>query len=84
MDPDEGIIAGHGRVLAAREVGLPEVPVIILAHLTDAQKRAFMIADNKLAPNAAWRSEDASPGTAGAGRSGFGTGTDRLLLAGTR
>jgi DNA modification methylase len=53
-DPDGGIIAGHGRVLAARTLGLNHVPVIVLAHLTENQKRAFMLADNKLALNAGW------------------------------
>ena len=49
-----GIIAGHGRVLAARKLGLAEVPVIELAHLTPAQRRAYVLADNKLALNAGW------------------------------
>jgi ParB-like chromosome segregation protein Spo0J len=48
------IIAGHARLLAARKLGLEEVPVIVLAHLTPAQKRALVIADNKLALNAGW------------------------------
>lgn len=52
-----GIIAGHGRVLAARKLGLPEVPCIRLGHLTDAQKRAYVIADNRLALNAGWDAE---------------------------
>lgn len=54
IDGDGGIIAGHGRVMAARQLGLPEVPCIRLAHLTDAQKRAYVIADNKLALNSGW------------------------------
>jgi ParB-like chromosome segregation protein Spo0J len=54
IDGDGGIIAGHGRVMAARKLGLDEVPCIRLAHLTDAQKRAYIIADNKLALNAGW------------------------------
>lgn len=54
VDEANGIIAGHGRVLAARKLKLPEVPCIRLAHLTDAQKRAYVIADNKLALNAGW------------------------------
>lgn len=53
-DGNDGIIAGHGRVLAALSVGLREVPTINLAHLTDTQKRAYIIADNKLALNAGW------------------------------
>ena len=52
VDTAGGIIAGHGRVLAARKLGLSEVPVIVLGHLTENQKRAFMLADNKLALNA--------------------------------
>ncbi|MGD0436763.1 MAG: ParB/Srx family N-terminal domain-containing protein [Bryobacteraceae bacterium] len=44
VDPNGGIIAGHGRVLAARKLGLSEVPVIILGHLSETQKRAFMLA----------------------------------------
>jgi ParB-like chromosome segregation protein Spo0J len=44
-----GIIAGHGRVLAAKKLGLAEVPCIRLAHLTEAQKRAYILADNRLA-----------------------------------
>ena len=56
-DPDGGIIAGHGRVLAARKLGYSHAPVIVLAHLTENQKRAFMLADNKLALNAGWDAE---------------------------
>jgi ParB-like chromosome segregation protein Spo0J len=52
VDTNNGIIAGHGRLLAARTLGLIEVPVIVLDHLTDAQKRAYIIADNQLALNA--------------------------------
>lgn len=51
------IIAGHGRVLAARKLGLEDVPCIRLGHLTEIQKRAYVIADNKLALNAGWDSE---------------------------
>jgi DNA modification methylase len=57
VDADNGIIAGHGRVLAARKLGLAEVPCIRLAHLDDRQKRAYIIADNKLALNAGWDDE---------------------------
>ena len=46
--PDSTIVAGHGRVLAARKLGLETVPVIVLEHLTEAQARAYMIADNRL------------------------------------
>lgn len=57
VDGDKGIIAGHGRVLAARKLGLTEVPTLEVSHLTDAQKRAYILADNKLALNAGWDSE---------------------------
>ncbi len=54
LDGERGIIAGHGRVLAARKLGLDEVPCIELKHLTKAQRKAYIIADNKLALNAGW------------------------------
>jgi DNA modification methylase len=54
VDSKGCVIAGHGRLLAARKLGLKEVPVIVLDHLSDAERRAFMIADNKLAENAGW------------------------------
>ena len=54
IDNEGGIIAGHGRVMASRKLGMTEVPCIRLGHLTDAQKRAYVIADNKLAMNAGW------------------------------
>lgn len=54
---DGDIIAGHGRLLAARELKMSEVPVIVLAHLSQAQKRALVIADNQLALNAGWDDE---------------------------
>src|SRR5713226_2689391 len=54
VDTKAGIIAGHGRLLAARKLQLKEVPVIVLDHLTEAQKRAYVIADNQLALNAGW------------------------------
>ena len=57
VDGEGGIIAGHGRVMAARKLGLAEVPVIVLDHLTPAQRRAYVIADNKLALNAGWDDE---------------------------
>jgi DNA modification methylase len=57
IDEQSGIIAGHGRLLAARKLQLSEVPCIRLSHLTDAQKRAYVIADNKLALNAGWDDE---------------------------
>lgn len=51
---DDVIVAGHGRVLAAKLLGLTEVPVIVLNHLSEAQRRALIIADNKIAENAGW------------------------------
>ncbi len=54
IDAGGGIIAGHGRVLAARALGLAEVPCVRLGHLSETQKRAYIIADNKLALNAGW------------------------------
>ena len=57
VDGESGIIAGHGRVLAMQKLGLADVPVIDASHLTDVQRRAYVIADNKLALNADWDSE---------------------------
>jgi hypothetical protein len=57
VDSNAGIIAGRGRFLAARELQLKEVPVIVLDHLTETQKRAYIIADNQLALNAGWDNE---------------------------
>jgi DNA modification methylase len=54
IDAGLNVIAGHGRLLAARELGWPEVPTIRLEHLTPAQAKAFMIADNRLTENATW------------------------------
>jgi ParB-like chromosome segregation protein Spo0J len=54
---DNDIIAGHGRVLAARKLSLKEVPCIRLGHLTKTQKQAYIIADNKIALNAGWDEE---------------------------
>jgi DNA modification methylase len=54
IDEDNGIIAGHGRVLAAQKLGLQAVPCIRLAHLSETQRKAYVIADNRLALNAGW------------------------------
>ena len=54
IDEEDGIIAGAGRVLGAHLLGLDEVPCIVLAHLTPTQRRAYVLADNKLALNAGW------------------------------
>ena len=53
-DGQNGIVAGHGRVLAAHKLGLQTLPVIEAGHLTEAQKRAYIIADNRLALDAGW------------------------------
>ena len=57
VDTHDGMIAGHGRLLAARKLQLREVPVIVLDHLSETQKRAYVIADNRLAENAGWDDE---------------------------
>lgn len=57
IDRDFGIIAGHGRVLAAREEGIKEVPCVFADHLTEAQKKAYIIADNRMALDAGWDEE---------------------------
>jgi ParB-like chromosome segregation protein Spo0J len=54
VDGDNGIIAGHGRLLAARKLQMTDVPTIELKDLSDSQKKAYIIADNKLALNADW------------------------------
>jgi DNA modification methylase len=56
-DGERGVIAGHGRLMAARKLGLTEVPVIELAHLTPTQKKAYILADNRIAENAGWDEE---------------------------
>ena len=89
VDGANGIIAGHGRVLAARKLGLERVPVIELAHMSEAQKRAYVLADNQLALNAGWdeallRLELADLSELGfdLGLIGFGEGELERLLAG--
>ena len=57
VDKDLNIIAGHGRIMAAREEGLTEIPCVFVEHLTEAQKRAYILADNRLALNAGWDEE---------------------------
>ncbi len=57
IDGKKGIIAGHGRLMAAKKLGLKEVPVVVLDHLSETQKKAYIIADNKLAENAGWDEE---------------------------
>ena len=57
VDKDLNIIAGHGRIMAAKEEGMTEVPCVFVEHLTEAQKRAYILADNRLALNAGWDDE---------------------------
>jgi DNA modification methylase len=57
IDIDNGIIAGHGRVMAAMKLGLDLVPTVTLDHLSDAERRAYILADNRLALNAGWDEE---------------------------
>jgi ParB-like chromosome segregation protein Spo0J len=57
VDGENGIIAGHGRIMAAQKLGIEEVPVIEASHLSDTQKRAYIIADNRLALDAGWDDE---------------------------
>jgi len=57
IDKDYNIIAGHGRVMAAREEGIKEVPCVLVEHLTEAQKKAYILADNRLAMDAGWDDE---------------------------
>jgi hypothetical protein len=89
VDGGNGVVAGHGRVLAARKLGLGSVPVIELSGLTEAQKRAYVLADNKLALNAGW--DEAMLGAEVADLvalgvdmdlTGFGAGEVEKLLAG--
>jgi len=89
VDGESGIIAGHGRVMAARKLGLEQVPVIELAHMSEAQKRAYVLADNQLALNAGWDQEllrlelaDLSEVGFDLGLIGFGEGELERLLAG--
>ena len=57
IDRDFGVIAGHGRILAAKEEGITEVPCVFADHLTEAQKKAYIIADNRMAMDAGWDEE---------------------------
>ena len=92
VDGDNGIIAGHGRVLAARKLGYGDVPCIELSHLTDAQKRAYVLADNKLAENAGWDNDLLALELGGLNDEGFDLGVigfgedeiDRLLALNDR
>jgi DNA modification methylase len=91
VDGQNGIIAGHGRVMAARKLGLEQIPVIELAHMSEAQKRAYIVADNQLALNAGWDDEllrlelaDLSELGFDLGLIGFGEGELERLLAGSK
>ena len=57
VDKELNVIAGHGRILAAKEEGITEIPCVFAEHLTEAQKRAYILADNRLAMNAGWDAE---------------------------
>jgi DNA modification methylase len=57
VDSRDGIVAGHGRLLAAKKLGLAEVPVIVLDHLSETQRQAYLLADNRLALSAGWNEE---------------------------
>ena len=57
IDDDASILAGHGRVEAAKQIGISDVPCVLLSSMSKAQKRAYVIADNKLAENAGWDDE---------------------------
>ena len=78
VDGDQGVIAGHGRLLAARKLGMTEVPTVELSHLTPAQKRAYVLADNKLALNAGWDEDMLRIELGTCSRTGFDLGSDRL------
>jgi len=54
VDGQNNVIAGHGRLLAARKLGMPEVPVVAMEHLTEIQRKALILADNKIGENASW------------------------------
>lgn len=57
VDSKDGIVAGHGRLSAAKELALDVVPVVVLDHLTENQKKAYILVDNKLAENATWNED---------------------------
>ncbi len=91
-DPEGRLIAGHGRLIAARELGMAEVPVILLAELSEAQKKALRLADNKIALNAGWDVEilklelaELSLGEVDIdlGLTGFSTGEIDVILKGS-
>jgi ParB-like chromosome segregation protein Spo0J len=71
VDEDGGIIAGHGRVLAARKLGIDEVPCMTATGWSDAQKRAYILADNQLPQNAGWDIDLLKVEMQGLGEDGF-------------
>ena len=76
---DGEVIAGHGRILAATQLGLTEAPVIVLDHLTEEQRQAYRLADNKLTELGAWDEALLAGRAAGAGRRGLRPVAHRLL-----
>jgi len=84
VDSMDGIIAGHGRLLAARKLGLAEVPVVVLGHLSEIQRRAYVIADNQLALNAGWNDELLRGVLESLGADGFDLSLVGFLRRGTR
>lgn len=83
VDKDYNLIAGHGRILAAKEEGIKQVPCVFVEHLTEAQKRAYILADNRLAMNAGWDDEMLAVGLSDLQENGFdlyllGFDTDEL------
>ena len=84
VDGERGVIAGHGRLLAARQLGMTEVPTLELSHLTPAQRRAYVLADNRLALSAGWDGDLLRVELADLGAEGFGlalTGFDEVEIA---
>ncbi|WP_458094210.1 site-specific DNA-methyltransferase [Roseomonas sp. WA12] len=84
VDGERGVIAGHGRLLAARQLGMQEVPTLELFHLTPAQRRAYVLADNRLALSAGWDEDLLRVELAELGAEGFDlalTGFDELEIA---
>ncbi len=73
VDKDGTIVAGHGRVLAARKLGMAKVPCLRLAHLTPHQVKAYVLADNRLALNAGWDEELLKVELTGLNELGFDT-----------
>jgi len=71
VDKEGGIIAGHGRLLAANRLGMLEIPTILLENLTETQKKAYIIADNKIALNSGWDTEKLSEEFAALAAVGF-------------